>query len=150
MRSITSKLQVDLLMYCQRHIHNIKVFSIMGAGAKCEPTQIQISNISNTIYDSLARSVRQRLHLSGVNSGIPVVYFTEVPGDIKLLALPEEEFQKGSLKERSAPDDSCVRILLVLGPLPSNFGLSTDVHSMQARWEAHLGPSSYQEQEKIT
>ncbi|KAF8806712.1 hypothetical protein BYT27DRAFT_7257091 [Phlegmacium glaucopus] len=140
--------KVDLLMYCDSH--NIKACSSMGAGAKCEPTQIQISDMSNTIYDSLARSVRRRLHLLGVNSGIPVVYSTEVPGDVKLLPLLEEEFQRGSLNERSAPDDFRVRILLVLGPLPSNFGLNTDVHSMQARWEAYLGPSSYQEQEKIT
>ena len=90
----------------------------MGAGAKCDPTQIQISDISNTIYDPLARSVRRRLRLLGVNSGIPVVYSTEVQGDVKLLPLPDEEFQKGSVKELSAFDDFRVRILPVLGPLP--------------------------------
>ncbi|KAF8816278.1 hypothetical protein BYT27DRAFT_7208463 [Phlegmacium glaucopus] len=99
---------VELLMYCDSR--NIKAFSSMGAGAKCEPTQIQISDMSNTIYDSLARSVRRRLHLLGVNSGIPVVYSTEVPGDVKLLLLPEEEFQKGSLKELSAFNDFLVKI----------------------------------------
>jgi tRNA threonylcarbamoyladenosine dehydratase len=96
----------------------------MGAGAKCDPTQIQITDISNTIYDPLARSVRLRLRLLGVNSGIPVVYSTEVPGDVKLLPLSEEEFQKGSVKELSAFDDFRVRILPVLGPLPSIFGLN--------------------------
>ena len=30
----------------------------MGAGAKCDPTRIQISDISYTVYDPLARSVR--------------------------------------------------------------------------------------------
>ena len=96
----------------------------MGAGAKCDPTQIQISDISNTIYDPLARSVRQRLRLLGVNSGIPVVYSAEVPGDVRLLPLPEGEFQKGSVKELSAFDDFRVRILPVLGSLPSIFGLN--------------------------
>ena len=96
----------------------------MGAGAKCDPTQIQISDISNTIYDPLARSVRRRLRLLGVSSGIPVVYSTEVPGDVRLLPLPDEEFQKGSVKELSAFDDFRVRILPVLGPLPSIFGLN--------------------------
>ncbi len=92
-----------------------KVFSSMGAGTKCDPTRIQISDISYTVYDPLARSVRRRLRLLGVNSGIPVVYSTEVPGDVKLLPLPEEEFQKGPVKELGAFDDFRVRILPVLG-----------------------------------
>lgn len=95
----------------------------MGASAKCDPTRIQISDISYTIYDPLARSVRRRLRHLGVTSGIPVVYSTEVPGDVKLLPLPEEEFQKGPVKELSVFDDFRVRILPVLGPLPSIFGL---------------------------
>lgn len=87
----------------------------MGASAKFDPTRIQISDISSTVYDPLARSVRRRLRLLGVNSGIPVVYSTEVPGDVKLLPLPEEEFQKGPVKELGAFDDFRVRILPVLG-----------------------------------
>ena len=94
----------------------------MGAGAKCDPTRIQISDISYTMYDPLARSVRRRLRLSGVSSGIPVVYSTEVP-TVKLLPLADEEFQKGNVKELSPLDDFRVRILPVLGPLPSIFGL---------------------------
>ncbi|KAG6836282.1 hypothetical protein H0H93_009554 [Arthromyces matolae] len=117
--NITTK--VDLLKYC--HNHKIKVFSSMGAGAKCDPTRIHISDISHTVYDPLARSVRRRLRLQGVHSGIPVVYSTEVPGDVKLLPLPEEEFQKGPVKELGVFDDFRVRILPVLGPLPSIFGL---------------------------
>jgi len=117
--NITTK--VDLLKYC--HENDIKVFSSMGAGAKCDPTRVQISDISYTIYDPLARSVRRRLRLQGVSSGIPVVYSTEVPGDVKLLPLPEEEFQKGDVKELGVFDDFRVRILPVLGPLPSIFGL---------------------------
>jgi len=96
----------------------------MGAGAKSDPTRIQISDISFTIYDPLARAVRRRLRLCGVESGIPVVYSTEVPGDIKLLPLPEDEFQKGPVKELGVFDDFRVRILPVLGPLPAIFGLN--------------------------
>jgi tRNA threonylcarbamoyladenosine dehydratase len=95
----------------------------MGAGAKRDPTRIQIADISNTHYDPLARSVRRRLRTQGVSSGIPVVYSTEVPGDVTLLPLPEEEFAKGKVKELSAFDDFRIRILPVLGPLPAIFGL---------------------------
>ncbi|OAX42227.1 ubiquitin-protein ligase molybdopterin-converting factor [Rhizopogon vinicolor AM-OR11-026] len=122
--NITTK--VDLLKYC--HEHNIKVFSSMGASAKADPTRIQISDISYTMYDPLARSVRRRLRLQGVSSGIPVVYSTEVPGDVKLLPLPEEEFQKGDVKELGVFDDFRVRILPVLGPLPSLFGLHIAIY----------------------
>lgn len=57
-------------------------------------------------------------------SDIRVVYSTEVPGEVKLLPLPEEEFKKGSVKELGAFDDFRVRILPVLGPLPAVFGLN--------------------------
>jgi tRNA threonylcarbamoyladenosine dehydratase len=87
----------------------------MGAGAKCDPSRIQISDISHTVYDPLARSVRRRLRLAGIPSGIPVIYSTEVPGDVKLLPLPAEEYQKGHVNELSAFDDFRVRILPVLG-----------------------------------
>ena len=87
----------------------------MGSGAKCDPTRIQISDISFTMYDPLARSVRRRLRLEGVASGIPVVYSTEVAGDVKLLPLPQEEFEKGDVKELGVFDDFRVRILPVLG-----------------------------------
>ncbi|KAJ7496426.1 hypothetical protein FB451DRAFT_1074472 [Mycena latifolia] len=115
--------KVDLLKYC--HEHDIKVFASMGAGAKCDPTRVQIADIANTVYDPLARAVRRRLRLLGVASGIPVVYSTEVPGDVKLLPLPEEEFQKGAdaVRELGVLDDFRVRVLPVLGPLPSVFGL---------------------------
>ena len=90
----------------------------MGAGAKSDPSRVQISDISYTVYDPLARSVRRRLRLLGVHSGIPVVYSTETPGDVKLLPLPEGEFQKGNVKELGVLEDFRVRILPVLGGRP--------------------------------
>ena len=44
----------------------------MGAGAKSDLTRIQIADISDTVYDHLARCVRRGLRLLGVNSGIPL------------------------------------------------------------------------------
>ncbi|KDQ18385.1 hypothetical protein BOTBODRAFT_28795 [Botryobasidium botryosum FD-172 SS1] len=117
--NITTKVQ--LLRAC--HQRGIKVFASMGAGAKTDPTRVQISDISNTYEDPLARSVRRRLRLEGVSSGIPVVYSTEIPGQVKLLPLAEEEFKKGAVHELGAFDDFRVRILPVLGPLPAVFGL---------------------------
>ncbi|WVQ73472.1 hypothetical protein IAR50_003044 [Cryptococcus sp. DSM 104548] len=114
--------KADLLSYC--HKSGIKVFSSMGSGAKQDPTRVQISDISATNEDPLARSVRRHLRINGITSGIPVVYSTEVPSEIKLLPLDEEEFQRGAVKELQAFDDFRVRIMPVLGPLPAIFGLN--------------------------
>ncbi|WRT68055.1 uncharacterized protein IL334_005030 [Kwoniella shivajii] len=114
--------KADLLTHC--HKNGLKVFASMGAGAKKDSTRVQIADITNTYEDPLARSVRRKLRMNGVNGGIPVVYSTETPSDIKLLPLPEEEFQKGAVKELQAFDDFRVRILPVLGPLPAIFGLN--------------------------
>ena len=76
----------------------------------------------------------------GVTSGIPVVYSTETPNEVKLLPLPQEEFEKGKVNELGVFDDFRIRILPVIGtfrrryvsfgteilttgPLPSIFGL---------------------------
>ena len=86
----------------------------MGAGAKLDPTRIQIADISNTLYDPLAKAVRYRLRKLGVASGVPVVFSTEVP-EKKLLPLAEEEVEKGKVFELAAMDDFRVRILPVFG-----------------------------------
>ncbi|KAK9894842.1 ubiquitin-protein ligase molybdopterin-converting factor [Cystobasidium minutum MCA 4210] len=113
--------KVDLLAYCVKN--GLKVFSAMGAGGKYDPTRVQISDISETFEDPLARSVRVRLKKAGVSSGVPVVYSTERPSTLgRLMPLPEEEFQKGAVHELSALEAFRVRILPVLGPLPCMFG----------------------------
>ena len=50
----------------------------------------------------------------GVRSGIPVVYSTDVPGNVKLSS-PEEEFQTGNVKELGVLEDFRVTVLSVLG-----------------------------------
>ena len=96
----------------------------MGAGAKRDPTRIQISDISHTFEDQLAHSVRVRLRKLGVNGGIPVVYSTEAATvssedgkkmRLGLLPLDEKEFEKGNVSELAFDDDWRVRVLPVLG-----------------------------------
>lgn len=137
--------KVELLKYCAQH--NLKVFSSMGAGAKADPSRIQVSDISATVEDPLARVVRRELRAAGVptlpavgseaakarakgETGaddasvmIPCVYSTE-KSDTHLLPLPDEEFEKGPVSELAAFEDFRVRILPVLGPLPAMFGLA--------------------------
>ncbi|KAI5477742.1 ubiquitin-protein ligase molybdopterin-converting factor [Pseudohyphozyma bogoriensis] len=122
--------KIELLHYC--HSRNIPVFSSLGAASKSDPSMIQISDISCTFEDPLARSVRRRLKLLGVHSGVPVVYSTEKPRpEIALLPLPDEEFEKGKVGELSAIANFRVRILPVLGPLPAMFGNAAATYVLQ-------------------
>lgn len=56
----------------------IPIVSSMGAGAKMDPAQIKVADISKTCNCALAKAVRKRLHGLGVNKGIPVVFSTEM------------------------------------------------------------------------
>jgi len=120
--------KVQLLHYCA--VHDIKVMSSMGAGAKADPSRIQIADISTTIEDPLSRVVRRRLRQCNppVVSGIPVTYSTERPSHVKLLPLDESEVSKGNINELSVLEDFRIRILPVLGPLPALFGLTIATH----------------------
>ncbi|KAF9923893.1 hypothetical protein FBU30_006076 [Linnemannia zychae] len=112
--------KLALLKFC--YDRKIPVMSSMGAGAKADPSCIQISDISETFEDPLARAVRRKIKKMGVDSGIEVVYSTEKPHHVKLLPLDETQAQEAD--EYAALPDFRSRILPVLGPLPAMFGMS--------------------------
>ncbi|RKP38054.1 hypothetical protein BJ085DRAFT_19778 [Dimargaris cristalligena] len=112
--------KLELLHYC--HTHQLPVISAMGAGAKCDPSRVQISDISETFEDPLARAVRRSLKKMGVNGGIPVVYSTEKPGQVRLL--PLDESRVADADEFAVLPDFRARILPVLGTLPAIFGMA--------------------------
>lgn len=116
--------KVDLLEFAYNH--GIKVISSMGASAKSDPTKLNVGDLATTEEDPLARVVRRKLKKSGILSGIPVVFSAEKPDPkkAKLLPLPDEEYERGKVDELSALKDFRVRILPVLGTMPSLFGLT--------------------------
>lgn len=59
--------KIDLLDYCYKH--KIKCFSSMGAGAKADPSLIQVGDLNTTAEDPLARRVRRGLRAKGVWGG---------------------------------------------------------------------------------
>ncbi|MFM7058939.1 MAG: ThiF family adenylyltransferase [Planctomycetota bacterium] len=75
--NVTSK--VLLLETCVRL--RIPVISITGAGARLDPTQIRVTDLSRTKVDPLARVLRKELARRGIGDsgdcGIPVVYSEE-------------------------------------------------------------------------
>ena len=115
--NITTK--VDLLAYC--HAHGLRVISSMGSGCKSDPTRAQVGDISDTTDDPLSRSTRRALRAKGIDKGIQVVFSSEKPPKegAKLLPLPAEEFAKGNVGELSSLPNFRVRILPVIGTLPT-------------------------------
>ena len=112
--------KVDLIKYCVEH--NIKVLASMGAGAKADPSKIQIADLGNTYEDALARAVRQMLKYKGLNIKVPVVYSTEKPSDIKLVEM--DESKQDERDQYSILPTFRSRIMPVLGPIPAMFGVA--------------------------
>jgi tRNA A37 threonylcarbamoyladenosine dehydratase len=54
-----------------------RVVSSMGAGGKFDPSQIRVSDISETMGCPLARILRKRLHRLGIRDGFTAVYSPE-------------------------------------------------------------------------
>lgn len=75
--NVTSKLH--LLATCLRL--GIPVVSVTGAGARLDPTQVQVDDLSKTCHDPLARVLRKELGRQGFGKsglfGIPVVFSRE-------------------------------------------------------------------------
>ncbi|KAI8088696.1 ubiquitin-protein ligase molybdopterin-converting factor [Halteromyces radiatus] len=116
--------KIDLIRYC--YDHNLKVISSMGAGAKADPSRIQITDISETLEDPLARTVRRHLKKYNIEYGVPVAYSTEKPHHVKLLPLEEDRVEEAD--DFAALPDFRSRILPVLGTIPSMFGMAIANH----------------------
>lgn len=120
--------KVDLLEYC--HKKGYKTISSMGASCKSDPTRVNVGDISSTDEDPLAKAVRRRLRKRGIMNGVTCIFSAEKPDPRKarLLPLPEDEFDKGSVDELSALQNFRVRILPVMGTMPGIFGLAITSH----------------------
>ena len=63
--------------------------SSMGAGAKLDPTQLEIADISKTHHCPLAHMLRKRLHKAGVRSGFKAVFSPEPPIESAIISCDE-------------------------------------------------------------
>ena len=74
---------------------NIPLVSSMGAGAKTDPTKMDICDISKTHHCPLAHMLRKRLHKIGIRSGFKAVYSPE-PVREGAMILCEEQNKKSN------------------------------------------------------
>ncbi|KAJ3346998.1 hypothetical protein HDU91_006913 [Kappamyces sp. JEL0680] len=110
--------KAQLIGYCSKH--KLKIIASMGAGAKADPSRIQIADINETIEDQLAKQTRKTLRAHGFEGKVPCVYSTEKPGKVGLTSLSEDKVEDA---DQYAPLPSFrSRILPVLGTIPALFG----------------------------
>lgn len=84
--------KIFLLYHCLQK--GLKVASSMGAGGKVDPSQVQITDISKSYNDKLARILRKRLHRMGVYEGIQVVFSPEVVDESAVILTEGEQNKK--------------------------------------------------------
>ena len=76
--------------------------SAMGAGAKTDPTRMEIADISKTHHCPLAHMLRKRLHKIGIRSGFRAVFSPE-PIREGAMILCEEQNKKSNVGTISYP-----------------------------------------------
>lgn len=74
----------------------IPVVSSMGAGAKIDPAQVQIADISKSSNCALAKAVRKRLRGMGIEKGIPVVFSTEMANPGAIIEIDNEQCKRST------------------------------------------------------
>lgn len=99
-----------LSIICEAKRLNIPVISAMGAGNKMNPTMLEVSDISKTEVDPLAKVIRRELRLKGINH-LKVVYSREEPIKIDI----NEDVELKEKSGRPAPGSNAF--------VPSTMGL---------------------------
>ena len=69
---------------------NYPIISSMGAGAKVDPTRVEVADISKTHHCPLAHMLRKRLHKVGVRRGFKAVFSAEVPVEGAMIVCEEQ------------------------------------------------------------
>ena len=90
--------KVYLLYACVEK--GLKVVSSLGSGAKLDPMQIRIADISESYKCPLAYYLRKRLHRLGVREGIKVVFSPEEAGGsmiVKTEATQNKKSTRGTI-----------------------------------------------------
>ncbi len=90
--SITPKLTFIKAAYAK----GLKIVSSMGAGAKLDPTQLQVTDISKTYNCPFAQQVRKNLKKAGIYKGIKVAFSAEEPIKESLMLTDGSNFKKSA------------------------------------------------------
>lgn len=87
--------KVNLIVECLNR--QIPLVSSMGAGAKTDPTLIEVRDIAKTHHCPLAHALRKRLHRLGINKGFKAVFSPEPPRQGAVIECSDEPNKKSSV-----------------------------------------------------
>ncbi|MCK5761984.1 MAG: tRNA threonylcarbamoyladenosine dehydratase [Candidatus Izimaplasma sp.] len=73
----TITFKIDIIKECLKR--GIPFISSMGQGNKLHPEKLEISEITKTSYDPIARIIRNKLRKEGIKGKVPVIYSKEEP-----------------------------------------------------------------------
>lgn len=90
--SITPKLTFLKAAYSR----GLNVVSSMGAGAKLDPTRLQVTDISKTYNCPFAQQIRKQLRDYGIRKGIKVVFSPEEPIKESLMLTDGSNYKKSA------------------------------------------------------
>lgn len=91
--SITPKITFIKLAYES----GLQLVSSMGAGAKLDPTRLQVVDIAETHHCPFAQQVRKQLKRHyGIRKGIKVVFSPEMPIKESLMLTPGQRYKKSA------------------------------------------------------
>ena len=90
--SITPKITFIKTAYEKR----LKLVSSMGAGAKLDPTKLQVVDISKTYNCPFAQQIRKTLKGHGISKGVKVVFSPEEPIKESLMLTDGKNFKKSA------------------------------------------------------
>ena len=90
--SITPKVTFVRLAYES----GMPMVSSMGAGAKLDPTQLRVVDISKTYNCPFAQQIRKNLRIHGIKKGVKVVFSPELPIKESLMLTDGKNFKKSA------------------------------------------------------
>jgi len=74
----------------------LRIVSSMGAGAKVDPTRLQVTDISKTYNCPFAQQIRKQLKHAGIKKGIKVAFSPEEPIKESLMLTDGSNFKKSA------------------------------------------------------
>ena len=109
--------KIHLLLTCLQQ--DIPVVSVTGAGARWDPTQVRVADLSKTKVDPLARIIRKELARQGIDMsrdvGLPVVYSEEEVEEPRMPKWDEEDGFRCICPHREDSPHACEKRRVIYG-----------------------------------
>jgi tRNA threonylcarbamoyladenosine dehydratase len=102
---------------------SIPIISSMGAANKMDPTRFQITDISKTHTDPLAKVIRTRLRKEGIRKGVPVVFSDESPIVIHEDVRKEVGNDEAEIRKAQMPPSSNAFVPSVAGLIAASYAV---------------------------